>query len=1216
MRHYNNEFNTMRLIYLFIAFLVVQQAFTQVVINEYSCSNISNYQDNYSEYEDWIELYNTSATNIDLTGYYLSDKPTNPTKWVFPAITIPANGHLIIFASGRDEYSGGNLHSNFKLTQTKPEKIIFSNPSGTIIEQVTLSPNQINHSRGKTTDGASTWSVFTTPTPGATNINAMDEYATTPIFSLSAGLYTSTINLDITSPDPNITIYYTTDGTSPTIASTPVSGSINISSTTVIKAKAFSSTPTIPPSFIETNTYFINDVHTMVVLSISGDQLNNLLNGSYIEPEGVLEYFNANQVLVDEASGFFNKHGNDSWAYNQRGVDFIAKDQFGINNVIHEKIFRTKSRNKFQRLIIKAAANDNYPFETGGAHIRDSYVHSLSQIGHLKLDERSYEPCVLYLNGEYWGVYDIREKVDDADFTDYYFDQDKDNLQFLKTWGGTWAEYGGVQAQTDWDDIKNYILSNDMSVQSNFDYVTSVYNWKSLVDYVVLNSYVVCSDWLNWNTAWWRGLDTNGSKRKWRYSLWDMDATFGHYINYTGIPSQNANADPCNPEDLSDPGGQGHIPILNALMNNETFKQYYIARYADLSNTVFSCDFMQAHLDSLIDIIEPEMQRQVNKWGGTMPDWQANVQTLRDFLDDRCAEISDGMLDCYNLTGPFQITVLVEPAGSGDVVINSIDLSDYSYPWTGTFYGAMNTLLYANDAPGWDFDYWELTNNTVLPNINDENVTADFVANDTIIAHFKSTLNVYIGNDTTICFGDSILLDAGHSGATFIWQDGSTDSTLWVSDAGTYSVTVNEGFGTGNASITVTINSASTCGNITLCNGTGANLHASGGVSYLWSPAGSLNSDTIQNPIANPSITTTYIVTVTDNVGCEYIDELTVFVSPGINLDVSTNNDTVCPNENVSVSILITGGIGAPYSLYMDGSNISNSVIVNPNTTTIYQISAQDDCGTYADTFITIYTYPIPTINISSNYTSGCQPFLIEFIENGSADNQHFIWDFGDSFMSVHQNPQHLFETAGVFDISIEVENIYGCKNSKTIYNMINIYPKPSAKFTANPEITSIIKPTVYFTNHSLLADTLIWNFGDGIGSILENPVHTFPNYTSKYNVELIASTKFSCRDTANMEITIKDEFTFFAPTAFSPDFDGINDIFRVYGNGIDNKNFNMIIYNRWGEIIFETNDMFYGWNGMMSGKVCNSGTYSWLVKYKNLQGIQYTKTGIVTLIR
>ena len=131
------------------------------------------------------------------------------------------------------------------------------------------------------------------------------------------------------------------------------------------------------------------------------------------------------------------------------------RDQFGYNYAVNDKIFETKDRDSFQRLIVKAAANDNFSFEDG-AHIRDQYVHHLSQLADLRMDERSYAPCIVYLNGEYWGVYDIREKADDHDFTDYYYDQSKNDLQFLKTWGATWSEYGGPQAQTDWDAIKNY----------------------------------------------------------------------------------------------------------------------------------------------------------------------------------------------------------------------------------------------------------------------------------------------------------------------------------------------------------------------------------------------------------------------------------------------------------------------------------------------------------------------------------------------------------------------------------------------------------------------------------------------------------------------------------------------------------------------------------------------------------------------------------------
>ncbi len=1188
---------------------------SQVVINEYSCSNISTLQDNYSNYEDWIELYNTSATPIDLTGYYLSDKPTNPLKWTFPSVSIPANGHLVVFASGRDEMTGGNVHTGFKLTQTKPEYIILSNPSGTIIEQVLLDPTQKDHSRGRTTDGATTWSLFTTPTPNASNSNAVQNYATKPLFDQSPGLYTGSISLNITSPDPNVTIYYTTDGSTPTTSSTVVSGPITINSTTVVRAKAFSSTPGIPPSFVETNTYFINDSHTVPVLSISGDLIGSLLNGSYIEPEGALEYFNANQVLIDEATGYFNKHGNDSWAYDQRGIDFIAKDQFGINYALRDQIFRIKTRDKFQRLIIKAAANDNYPFENG-AHIRDAYVHSLSQMGNLKLDERSYEPCVMYVNGQYWGVYDIREKVDDSDFTDYYFNQDVPNIQFLKTWGGTWAEYGGNQALTDWDNIKNFILSNDMSIQSNFDYVTSVYKWRSLIDYVVLNSYVVCSDWLNWNTAWWRGLDSLGSKKKWRYTLWDMDATFGHYINYTGIPDQTPSADPCNADNLSDPGGQGHIPILNALMNNQTFRQYYITRYADLSNTVFSCDFMLAHLDSLINIIQPEMQGQVNRWGGNIATWQANVQTLRDFIIDRCAEITDGMIDCYNLTGPFQITVLVDPPGSGNVKINSLSLS--SYPWTGTFYGNINTLLYANDAPGWDFDYWELANNTVSPNINAIYATSDFVANDTIIAHFKTTLNVDLGNDTIICAGDSLFLNAGHSGATFLWSDGSTDSTLWVTQPGTYSVTVTEGIGWGTASIVVSITNVSVVQDISLCDGGTAQLYAQGGVSYLWSPANTLNNPNISNPVAYPTETTTYTVTVTDTVGCVYTDEVTVYVSDSIILNINANNYSVCPGEEVIVTMQVSGGLGPPYHIYMNGNDVAMPVYLSPEYDTTFTISAQDICGTIASQDVTILTYPLPIININSNITNGCQPLSVDFNEDGSNNNVSFVWNFGDNSMSYERNPSHTYNSSGIFDVSITVKNNYGCEASMSIDSMISVYPKPVAKFIATPSVVSIINPTVSFNNLSTLAYTNIWEFGDGSSSNEESPSHIYPVApTGDYNVLLTVVSDKDCKDSAFYEIKVDDEYTLYVPTGFTPDFDGINDYFMVKGNGVDKRNFHMYIYNRWGEIVFKTDNMNEGWNGTSNnGEQCKQGVYTWLINYKTTQGTSVSKAGSVTLIR
>lgn len=710
---------------------------SQVVINEYSCANISSVPDNYGEYNDWVELYNAGSSTVSLAGYHMSDNVNNPDKWTFPSGSLAPGAFIRIVCSGRDLVSGIWFHTNYKMTQCKPEEVCFSDPAGNILDSMTLRRNQSNHSWGRTTDGGSTWSVFMTPTLGASNTGstAYSPYATTPIFSQAPGFYPGSVNLTITTPDPNITIHYTTNGFEPTTADPVYSSAISISSTQVIRARAFSSTASVPASFIENNTYFIGTTHVVATLSIYGDNLMSLMNGSWsAEPVTGLEYFDKTGVFRTEVTGTTNKHGNDSWAYDQRGIDFVSEDPMGYNDALDWPLFHRKDRPSFQKIIIKAAANDNYPFENG-AHIRDAYVHDISQEAHLNLDERTYEACILYVNGAYWGVYEIREKVDDHDFTDYYYDQDANNLQFLKTWGGTWSEYGGTQAQTDWNNFVSFVTTNNMATAANWAYVDSVYNWKSLADYIILNSICVTSDWLNWNTAWWRGLDTTGDKKKWRYALWDNDATFGHYINYTGIPDTSPNADPCDPEGLPDPGGQGHVPIVNALMANPVFKQYYVNRFADLMNTTFSCDSMLARLDTMIADIAPEMPGQIAKWGGSMSTWQANVTSLRNYITTRCSTLVQGMIDCYNLSGPYNITVDVMPAGAGTVTINSLDLDQL--PWTGTYYGGIDIILMTQPTSAqYTFDYWEIAS-VPSPSAQDDSITTQLTQNDVIIAHYK-----------------------------------------------------------------------------------------------------------------------------------------------------------------------------------------------------------------------------------------------------------------------------------------------------------------------------------------------------------------------------------------------------------------------------------------------------------------------------------------------
>jgi hypothetical protein len=722
--------------------------FSQVVINEYSASNLNQFVDDHSDYEDWIELYNTGSSSISLAGYYLSDDSLNNTKWQFPAgATISANGFVRVWASGRNQLTTP-YHTNFRLKQTKNsgEYVVFSNPSASIIDYQKLKVTQLGHSVGRTLNGNSSWSIFTTPTPNASNNTSTpyDDYAKKVSFSLGAGFYPSTVTVALTTNETNADIRYTLDGTEPTTTSPIYTTPLSISSTKVLKARVYTTNAGILPGFVNFATYFINVSHTLPVVSIAGDQLTSLANGNgNLEPHGTFEYFDLTGTRKANTYGEFNRHGQDSWANAQRSIDFVSRDEMGYNHSVEHQLFQTSTRTNYQRVILRAAGDDNYPtnvnWTNSAAHMRDAYLHNLALSGNLKLDVRRGAKCVAYINGQFWGVYDLRDNPDDHDNTEFYYGQDKYHLYFLETWGNTWAQYGGQPAFDDFNNLYNYIMTNNMANPANYQYVYDRLEVESLVDYVLVNMFSVCKDWLNWNTGWWRGLDSSGTHLKWGYILWDNDATWGHYINYTGIPNTTASASPCDPEGLtfSNYYHNAHISMLNKLRTNPGFNQYYITRQHDLWNTTFSCDNMLAQLDSTANLIAPEMVNQVQRWGGTYTQWWNNYQSLRNFITARCTLLINGWNNCYQLNGPYNVTVMTDPAGAADIKLNSLTLNTAQLPWSGQYFGGIETKLDVIPINNSQFISWTANTQSFLPSATVPDVKVTLNAADTLVAHFS-----------------------------------------------------------------------------------------------------------------------------------------------------------------------------------------------------------------------------------------------------------------------------------------------------------------------------------------------------------------------------------------------------------------------------------------------------------------------------------------------
>lgn len=814
MRHFFNL--------LFLVIIGTPSLQAQIHINEYSASNLQGFQDNFSKTEDWIELYNSSDTEVDLSGWYLSDKENKPEKWKIPPGTlIPAQGFLVFWCSGRDLKINNHYHTNFKLTQTKGSDLIsLANANGEVLELLPLELTLVEHSRCRQMDGTNGWRICTQPSLGTSNNNTPQfvTYTQSPDMSLEAGFYEGTQTVSITNNEPNSVLRYTTNGENPTSSSPVYTGPLTIEQTQVIKAQAFSNDPSILLGKMDFNTYFIDESFSLAVFSVAADEVIQLAHGDgELIPIGSLEYFNVNQEREATSFGSLNRHGQDSWVLPHRSLDWVSRDEMGYSKAVDAELFSYSNRDEYQKFMFRNSGDDNYPAindldHQGSTHIRDEYVQTLAHEGEMKLDLRAVERVIVFLNGEYWGVYGMRERPVDHDYTKEYYDQDKYNIQYLTTWGGTEIEYGGQQALSDWENLRDFILENDMSKAENYQIAEDSINMLSLIDYMIVNLNVVASDWLNYNTGWWRGRDPDGDHKKWGYILWDLDATFDYYINYSGVPNTSPNAQPCDLEEIADfmddffiaitpsecttiqnstspypatdslfiqviaedyfccyeawdetcqasydflvqQGGIDYLPYLEGdvgqhekiflklLDENPDFKQLYYARQADMMNTVFDCQNMLETLDRMLAVIEPEMPRQINRWGGSMQEWRQNVLELQYFIDERCKLLDDGMIDCYEeLSGPYPLTLLVEPDGVGEIDLNTLDIEDF--PWQGNYFGGMENKIKAKVFNSFEddfkFSHWvSTTGNIIFPDVNERRASISLTQADTLIAVFE-----------------------------------------------------------------------------------------------------------------------------------------------------------------------------------------------------------------------------------------------------------------------------------------------------------------------------------------------------------------------------------------------------------------------------------------------------------------------------------------------
>ena len=481
-----------------------------------------------------------------------------------------------------------------------------------------------------------------------------------------------------------------------------------------------------------------------------------------------------------------------------------------------------------------------------------------------------------------------------------------------------------------------------------------------------------------------------------------------------------------------------------------------------------------------------------------------------------------------------------------------------------------------------------------------------------------------ITGDTYFCSGSTATISADAGYTSYLWNNNANTQSINVSNDGNYTVVVkdnNSCTGTATFYVFEDIVSIEAFGSTLICVGNYTDIFAniSGGIppyTYNWN-----NNVNTETQTINPYTDITLTVSGVDGYGCKTNeDSVFIQVSPGVNFDVYSNKDTICPGDPLLVTDLIQDGI-PPYTIYDENGNVVTlNTIIYPEQAGVFPYTVIDGCNSTDVSNLTINFYPIPSLMLQADILQGCPPLQINFNTNITENDYSYMWNFDDinsNNLSLNPNPLHTFTSSGYYDITLSVTTTDGCKVSKTIEDMIHVFPTPIAKFDVLPDVMSILEPTFNFSNYSEVASSYIWNFDDGDSSSVFEPTHTYNN-SGSYNVELVAVSVDGCKDTTKHTVRVKEIFTLYAPTAYSPDGDGINDSFYVVGHGIDTDDFLLTIYDRWGEIIWQTDDLFAKWDGYVKSgnKKAQNGSYVWKVVCKDFEGTEHEKAGTVTLIR
>ncbi len=621
-----------------------------IEISEVMAANSHTILDpDYFQFSDWIELHNSSSKSMDISGYKLSDKLNTP-KWTIPDGTIiPSDGYLLIWADNKcndeDISQPTALHTNFKL-KTDGEEVALFDKNNTQIGAFKYT-KQIPDISVAFHNGSE---VYMNPTPEKSNSKMYNSsnLSQSPTFSLEESFYPVARTL-ILSSTPNSTIYYTLDGSIPTINSRKYSSEISIDKT--MSVRAISVEDGKFASSVVTKSYVIGENIDMPVVVITTDDkyLNDDMIGIYTvgtngrdigdcgtdspiianyvqkwERPAHLTLFEEDKTVALSQDIGIKLSGECSRQYAQKSFKIVSDSKYGKDRFEYQ-LFPDKKYKKYKKFKLRNGGQDFIK-----AHMRDALVHMITK-DQMNLNYEAYRPAILFLNGEYWGIYGMREKLD-KDYLKYNYGAKK--VDMLE--GDALIKDGSAD---DYLALTDYLRTYNFSSSENYDYITSKIDIDNYIDYMITNLYVGNIDRAGSNLIYWKERKDGA---KWRWLLHDTDFGFGidgHYhVNYNDFEMATAT-------DVEFwPNPEYSTLLFRKLLENSEFKVKFKDRFIQHLDTTFLPSRVNGIIDSISSKIEPQIERHIDKWrvGGvysykvnSKEDWQKEVQKIRDYANKR-----------------------------------------------------------------------------------------------------------------------------------------------------------------------------------------------------------------------------------------------------------------------------------------------------------------------------------------------------------------------------------------------------------------------------------------------------------------------------------------------------------------------------------------------------------------------------------------------------